>query len=124
MKKPVSLPTKLARLATLLTTPLLLTGCASVIAAIAEDPKPLVTADPICKAAVRPICVAPNDAFTQRTAAAVVKNNEGILAACPQMRREFERKKCPTGTVKALPEEPRPVKPRPAEQIAREPSTS
>ncbi len=103
----------------------LLTGCASVIAAIAEEPAPAVTAAPVCKAAVRPICVSPNDALTQRTATALLKNNEGILAVCPELKREFEKKKCPSGQVPAVDDPARPVKPPPAQMDAHaDPKTS
>lgn len=117
--------TRLARLATLLTTPLLLTGCASVFAAIAEDPKPLVTADPICKAAVKPICVSGADVLTRKSAADLVRNNEGILAACPKMRAEFEKLKCAGGKRPALEADPaRPVKPPAQIDANADPKTS
>ena len=113
--------TRLARLATLLTTPLLLTGCASVFAAIAEDPKPLVTADPICKAAVRPVCVSASDMLTRKTAVGVLQNNEGMMAACPALRKY----KCPAGQVPAVAPDPaRPVKPPAQIDANADPKTS
>jgi hypothetical protein len=104
----------------LLTTPLLLTACANGFAGIAEQ-KPLVTADPICKAAVEPVCVSAKDVLTRRTATVLLKNNEGMLAACPSLRK----KKCPAGQVPAVDDPARPVKPPPAQMDAKaDPKTS
>lgn len=101
----------------LLMTAPLLSACASGSAGTANV---TVTADPVCKAAVRPICVSANDVLTQKTAVDLVKNNEGMLAACPALRREFQKKKCPTGQVPAAP----PEAAKPVKAPLEEPSTS
>jgi hypothetical protein len=88
----------------------LLAGCAS---------DTVVTAEPLCKAGVKPVCVSSADHLTAKTASNILQTNEGLRAACGRLPK-CPREAAPTG---APPPAASPVKP-PANPAMVEPSTS